>query len=421
MDAELYRLDYSRRLANGVRRRINRAKIENRFRSWSRRSNAAIAAPKCAEVIVVGAGIAGLAAGYELLRSGHRVTVLEAGAQIGGRADSVRGPFSDGLCADAGGFRFAADHFRVRDYLREFGLSHSPFYNPQGDMLVYIDGRLIRRRFGERLRPDWLPRPLSAEERWMFDQENEVEMFRVSGGVDTFAQAFATRISDHITLYAEVRRITQTSNGVLVEYVSDGETKTKFADYVVCATPYSVLRDVIFIPSLSAEKSKIISGLEYRSGVLVYFEIPTEYWQTLGLSGFAVTDTVGELWSPGMDLNRDTAITISYTKDSAAEELMALPQQERIAVVGKRIEEFLPDFREFIQRSVSLCWDEDRLIKGSRSMAKFLSPSQMELIRRPEGKIHFAGEHTATMRLGWMEGALESAERVTSEINVACS
>jgi monoamine oxidase len=36
-------------------------------------------------------------------------------------------------------------------------------------------------------------------------------------------------------------------------------------------------------------------------------------------------------------------------------------------------------------------------------------------IAAPAGRIHFAGEHTASWT-GFMEGALESAERVTKEV-----
>ncbi len=426
MNAEFRRLDIPRRIVGGIRRSIRRVRIESLFRarrngSSSSSGSALEFGSQKSEVIVVGGGIAGLAAAHKLICCGHKVTVLEAGAQVGGRASSVRRPFREGLCADAGGFRFPADHFRVRESLRELGLGCAPFYNKSGDMLAYVNGQLIRRKFGERLRPNWFSRPLTEEESWMFDQENEAEMFRVEGGVDTFANALGERVSEHVILHAEVRRITQTESGVLVEYVSDGATKTQFADSVVCAIPYSVLKDVEFIPGLSQEKAGIITELEYRPGVLVYFEVPTEYWQTLGLSGFGVTDTVGEIWSPGIDFSRDTAITISYTKDDAAKELMWMSQEGRIATIAKRMEEFLPDFREFVLRSVSLCWDEDRLIRGSRSVAKFLGPEKMELVRRSEGRIHFAGEHTASMRLGWMEGALESAERVTSEVNATCT
>ena len=41
--------------------------------------------------------------------------------------------------------------------------------------------------------------------------------------------------------------------------------------------------------------------------------------------------------------------------------------------------------------------------------------SMMPDIARPEGRIHFAGEHTSSW-MGWMEGALESGERAAREV-----
>jgi uncharacterized protein with NAD-binding domain and iron-sulfur cluster len=41
-------------------------------------------------IVIVGAGIAGLTAAYDLARAGHAVTVYEAGAQAGGLASGFR-------------------------------------------------------------------------------------------------------------------------------------------------------------------------------------------------------------------------------------------------------------------------------------------------------------------------------------------
>src|SRR5439155_5069394 len=61
-------------------------------------------APK--KVVVLGAGLAGLVAGYELTQAGHDVTILEARARPGGRVRTLRGPVSDGLHAEAGSLFF---------------------------------------------------------------------------------------------------------------------------------------------------------------------------------------------------------------------------------------------------------------------------------------------------------------------------
>ncbi len=59
-------------------------------------------APAPRKGVVIGAGLAGLAAGYELLQAGHDVTIVEARERPGGRVHTVRGLFSDDLYAEAG-------------------------------------------------------------------------------------------------------------------------------------------------------------------------------------------------------------------------------------------------------------------------------------------------------------------------------
>jgi len=84
-------------------------------------------------VVIVGAGLAGLCAAYELERSGHRVTILEADTKhVGGRTRTFR--FSDGLYGEAGAMRIPTRHDITRRYIREFGLPLRKFVlsNPQG-------------------------------------------------------------------------------------------------------------------------------------------------------------------------------------------------------------------------------------------------------------------------------------------------
>ena len=57
------------------------------------------------KVIILGAGMAGLVAAYELSKLGHDVTILEARTRPGGRVHTLREPFSDGLYAEAGAAR----------------------------------------------------------------------------------------------------------------------------------------------------------------------------------------------------------------------------------------------------------------------------------------------------------------------------
>jgi monoamine oxidase len=73
-------------------------------------------------VIVIGAGLAGLAAALDLHRAGWNVTVLEARERVGGRVHSMRN-FSNGLVAEGGGEFIEEHHTRMLALAREFRLS----------------------------------------------------------------------------------------------------------------------------------------------------------------------------------------------------------------------------------------------------------------------------------------------------------
>lgn len=160
-----------------------------------------------------------------------------------------------------------------------------------------------------------------------------------------------------------------------------------------------------------------MSQIEYRPGLLAYFQIPTSYWLELGLCGFGVTDTVGEIWTPHLDPEAETCITMAYLKDDVAQKIMDLPEENRDTAIIQRIEKVLPYFGSFVQGSMSFSWDESPFIKGTRSTAKFITLEELDILRGQDGRVHFAGEHLGSSYRGWMEGALESAHRVSSEID----
>jgi monoamine oxidase len=74
------------------------------------------------EVVVVGAGIAGLTAAWRLRQAGVRVRVIEANDRVGGRMFSLRGFFPDAQVIELGGELIDSDHARIRAMAAELGL-----------------------------------------------------------------------------------------------------------------------------------------------------------------------------------------------------------------------------------------------------------------------------------------------------------
>ena len=78
-------------------------------------------------VLVIGGGMAGLVAAYELKRAGHAVTLLEASRRIGGRVWTLREPFTHGLYAEGGAMRIPDAHRLTWRYIDKFGLETQPY------------------------------------------------------------------------------------------------------------------------------------------------------------------------------------------------------------------------------------------------------------------------------------------------------
>ncbi len=91
-------------------------------------------------VVIGGAGITGLCCGYELVKAGFDVTILEASGRYGGHVFTGRDGLSDGLYAD-----FGADHVtrpgyeRLLEYAEEFAIPVVPYPNAEGSWLPYND------------------------------------------------------------------------------------------------------------------------------------------------------------------------------------------------------------------------------------------------------------------------------------------
>jgi monoamine oxidase len=115
------------------------------------------------KVIVVGAGLAGLSAAFELTQVGHDVTILEAQTRPGGRACTIRQPFSDNLYAEVGATSIADTNTLTIKYARLFGLELDSWDTPpELQDVLYIRGQRVRRTTG--IEPD-LPFALPPNEK----------------------------------------------------------------------------------------------------------------------------------------------------------------------------------------------------------------------------------------------------------------
>ena len=94
-------------------------------------------------VVIVGAGLSGLATARELKNNGFDIIILESENRVGGRCKTIRSPhFSKDVFAEAGGMRFSSQHRILHTYTEIFGLKVTPFKNVKDNNgVLYFNGQ----------------------------------------------------------------------------------------------------------------------------------------------------------------------------------------------------------------------------------------------------------------------------------------
>jgi monoamine oxidase len=358
------------------------------------------------KVLILGAGMAGLVAGYELSRLGHDITILEARRRPGGRVHTLHEPFSDGLYAEAGAARIPDDHDLTLKYVKVFDLPLDPFYPSKLKALRYdlgdrqevpIDGftEAMNRYFGHELggKPD----------RWR----------KIRGGSDLLPRAFARELANKIFYSAPAVKIEQDSRNVRVVFLRGASSQVLSADRLLVTIPFSVLR-TIESPGISATKQDLIKRTNYDAVSRVYLQTRNRFFEDKGFNGFAFAPGPIEVWQPTWNQPGPRAILMTYARPGEAERITGLKEADRIGTTLTQIESMFPGTQDNFEAGFTKCWMEDEWSRGAWAfVARDTSEAQS-----PDGRIHFAGEHLSRWP-SWMQGALSSGLRAVKEIDEA--
>lgn len=360
------------------------------------------------KVIVAGAGLAGLSAAYELTQAGHDVTILEARTRPGGRVQTLREPFSDGLYAEAGAQRVPPNHDLTLKYIKLFNLPVEPVYPQTGKFASYVGNELWEANWNT------YQFAVGAQVGIGLGKDSQ-SWIKIKGGNDHLPKAFAAKLADKIYYGAPVVKIEHDQKGVRATFTQAGAHHTIAGDYLVCAIPFSILKNVEVAPAFSEDKKRAIEGMSYATITRVFLQTRKRYWLDKGFNGFAVTDDPMEVWSPTWNQEGQRGILLAYTRPKYAQQLTAMKESERIESFIGKAEKLYPGIRDYYEGGTTKAWDEDEWTRGAWAESNW---GQLKKTFVPEGQIHFAGDHLSS-NSSWMQGAFESGNRVAKEINDA--
>jgi monoamine oxidase len=354
-----------------------------------------------AKVLVIGAGLSGLVAAYELRKQGYDLTVLEAQNRPGGRVHTLRS-FGEKLWADAGAARIPNSHDLTLKYVNEFKLPLLPFYPTEDKFRRLTDGK-----------PEAVGWDGFREATSFVMSLNKPSYWRkIDGGNDLLPKAFATSLGTSIHYDSPVIKIEQDDKKVRVAIRNNGSVGSVEGDYLLCAVPATMLSAIDVGAALPQVKIDAIRSIKYDSASRVFLETKVRFWLEDKWNGFGFGDDSAEVWNSTFGEGGTHGILQSYLRGGYSMNLTRMSEPDRIQYTISKLSTLFPALNSNVIKGLSKCWSEDPWVKGAWAHSL---PNNADLVRSPERRIFFAGEHISN-NPSWMQGALESGLRVVNEI-----
>ena len=237
---------------------------------------------------------------------------------------------------------------------------------------------------------------------------------RCDGGFTRVVDGLAGEVSGVLTLGESLLALSQDADRVVVTT----NRRTLTADYVVLATSLVPLRTVSWGDGLPSDLRDAIGGLGYGAITKTSVQWPRRSWP----AGYATTESRAQrVYEPTVDQASAVdgpGILMSYCGGQGGREWALLDESTRVAQAAG----LMAAMHGLVDEPIggwSRAWSAQPRFGGSYAVYR---PGEVtrywDVLRRPWGRVHLAGEHVATCT-GYMEGALESADTVAARLCAA--
>jgi monoamine oxidase len=456
--------------------------------------------PRSADVIVIGAGLAGLAAAHDVVARGRSAIVLEARRRVGGR--TLNQPIGAGKVIEIGGQWIGPTQDALAKLAGDLGVKTYKTYNT-GNNVYYRNGILLPYRTDTpglgAVPPDpsggadaeqaivkldsmanevprdkpwtassavewdgqtvetWKQKNLATDNgKFLLDvgieavfaaEPRDLSLLfllfyiagagnettpgtferlintadgaqdsRFVGGSQLVSIGLAKRLSRRVVLGKPARRIEQSRSGVRV--FSDAGLVARGKRVIVAMAPTLAGR-IDYHPALPALRDQLTQRFPNGSVIKCEAVYDTPFWRDAGLTGQAVSDASPvRITFDNTPPDGKPGVLLGFIEGTAARVYTRKPAAERRTAVLNNFATYFGEKALHPTAYYEMNWSTDPWTRGCYT--GFTSPGVLldfgEALRRPAGRIHWAGTETSTIWAGYMDGAVRSGQRAAKEV-----
>jgi monoamine oxidase len=440
------------------------------------------------DLVVIGAGYAGLVTAARARQSGKKVVLLEARNRVGGRVWTDHLP--DGTYIDRGAQWVGPGQDKLYALARQTGVDTFPTHD-EGKSLLYLDQKL--KRYQGLIPPLPLPALLSLDfaikkmnrlsaginpaapwshpraaewdgitmGEWMRGQMRSrkarrlftiaaeaifaanpdelsflfslfytrsgtnldtlmnirqgAQQDRFLGGADLPARRLADTLGESLRLQAAVRSIRYDDQTVELA----GDDFHISARAAVIAIPPVQVQKIRFEPGLPVMKTQLFQRMPMGCVWKCYAIYDRPFWRQQGLNGLVATDFgYTSLVFDNSPRDGEKGILMGFVLADRARAFSTLSEAERKESILSSLTRFFGAAAANPLSYTDQCWATEEWsggcytgIMGPHTMTSFGAE-----LRRPTGRIHWAGTETSDIWNGYIEGAIRSGERAAAEV-----
>jgi monoamine oxidase len=440
------------------------------------------------QVVIVGAGLAGLTAARALTKAGVGVLVLEARDRVGGRTYSR--PASDGTIVDLGGQWIGPTQDRLAALADELGVTSFPTYNqgkniefyrgerfvyegalPMGDPLAMMeavevmldlslmaaevpletpwsapnatewDGQTVDTWLRGRIESEHARQLLTLAVESVFSVEprdlsllhflfyirsggNINQLLSVADGAQerrfhmgsqAIAERMAAQLGERVILNAPVHTLQQDEQ--CVRAVNDALLVE--AKRAVVAIPPTLAGRLRYRPALPGYRDQLTQRIPMGTVIKVQCFYERPFWREEGYTGQVTSDEGAvRITFDNSPAQGTPGVLMGFIEGDEGRAWGRRTREERQAEVVACFTRYFGEQAAHPYAFEELNWADEEYSRGCYAgvMAPGAWLAYGEALRQPIGRLHWAGTETATLWNGYMDGAVQSGERVAQEI-----